>query len=152
VRRSAPEEGAGNEAEKRRTLEHATDSTEELTHAARALLAALPRRRALVKRVGLTLSGFAPAQGWQGHLFDERGGSASPIVNGGTSGGTGGGAADDPLSRARPDRHRALDTALDALRAKHGFGRILRGASFLLAKEHELGPDGFRLRTPSLNQ
>ena len=50
------------------------------------------------------------------------------------------------------DRHRRLDGALDSLRKKHGFGRILRGASFPLAQTHPLGPDGFRLRTPSLNQ
>jgi hypothetical protein len=29
---------------------------------------------------------------------------------------------------------------------------VLRGTSFLLAGTHELGADGFRLRTPSLNQ
>jgi hypothetical protein len=29
---------------------------------------------------------------------------------------------------------------------------LLRGTSLPLAKTHELGPDGFRLRTPSLNQ
>jgi DNA polymerase-4 len=37
-------------------------------------------------------------------------------------------------------------------RARHGFGRILRGTSFPLSANHELLPDGYRLRTPSLNQ
>jgi hypothetical protein len=41
---------------------------------------------------------------------------------------------------------------MDSLREKHGFGRVLRGASFPLAATHPLGRDGFRLRTPSLNQ
>jgi hypothetical protein len=50
------------------------------------------------------------------------------------------------------DRHRRLDAALDALRARHGFGRILRGGSAPLLNDHDLGDDGFELRTPSLNQ
>lgn len=115
-------------AEKRVKLDPPTDGTAELLARARELLAALPRRRALVKRVGLTLDGLEPASGWQRHLGDEDG------------------------REARADRERRLDAALDALRARHGFGRILRGASLPLAETHPLEEDGFRLRTPSLNQ
>ena len=168
ARRSDPD-GAGREEEKRKTLARATDSTVELTQAARALLKELPRRRALVKRVGLTLSGFAHAQGWQGTLFDEGAderatgervrGSAERAAESGARETTGEGALPttiehtaEPNTPTRTDRHRAVDAVLDELRAKHGFGRVLRGASFFLANEHELGAEGFRLRTPSLNQ
>ena len=50
------------------------------------------------------------------------------------------------------DRQRALDQALDRLRAKYGFGGLLRGASLALAADHQRTRDGFVLRTPSLNQ
>jgi DNA polymerase-4 len=115
-------------AEKRAQFAPATDGTAEILTRAQALLAALPRKRALVKRVGLTLTGFEAAHGWQRHLADEDG------------------------REARTDREHRLDAALDQLRARHGFGRILRGASLPLAATHPLEEDGFRLRTPSLNQ
>lgn len=115
-------------AEKRERLEPATDSTAEILFRARELLERLPRKRALVKRVGLSLEGLEPAAGWQHHL------------------------AGDDGREARADRERRLDAALDALRARHGFGRILRGGSLPLGATHPLEADGFRLRTPSLNQ
>lgn len=76
-----------------------------------------------MKTVGLTLVDLVPRAGWQNHLF-------VPAT----------------------DRHRRLDEALDRLREKHGFGRVLRGPSTPLRGVIPLGPDGFRLRTPSLNQ
>lgn len=118
-------------AERRRKLAAPSDSTDELLRHARALFRELPRRRALVKTVGITLVDLAPRAGWQNHLFGEP--------------------ADDAAT-SREDRHRRLDRALDRLREKHGFGRVLRGASFPLTETHPLGPDGFQLRTPSLNQ
>jgi impB/mucB/samB family C-terminal domain len=127
-------EGGGTFAS-RRTLAAPSDSTDALWQIARELYRALPRRRALVKRVGLTLDGLAPRIGWQRQLFGE------PTASG-----------RDVHRISRGDRQRALDGALDKLRARHGFGRILRGASAPLLETNELGPDGFRLRTPSLNQ
>lgn len=112
-----------------------TCGTDELLHHARALLEALPRRRALVKRVGITLSALRPAGAVQGQLFSDPTGDRPPLAGG-----------------SRADRARRLDATLDALRARHGFGRVLRGASLLLGEDHPLGPDGYRLRTPSLNQ
>ena len=50
------------------------------------------------------------------------------------------------------DRSRTLDRVLDELRARQGFGRVLRGTQAPLSETHPLRPDGFRLRTPSLNQ
>ncbi len=121
-------EGGPAFAEKRARLDPPTEATGALLERARALFAELPRRRALVKRVGVTLDDLAPAAGWQRHLLEADG------------------------REARADRERRLDDALDRLRERHGFGRILRGASWPLAATHPLEKDGFRLRTPSLNQ
>jgi DNA polymerase-4 len=132
---SSEGEGGGGTFAQRRTLDAPSDSTDALWQAARELYRALPRRRALVKRVGLTLDGLAPRIGWQRQLFGE------PTASG-----------RDLHRTSRGDRQRALDGALDQLRARHGFGRILRGSSAPLLETNELGADGFRLRTPSLNQ
>ncbi len=121
----------------RAALAEATDSTAALARHARELLQALPRRRALVKRVGLTLLALRSSPGWQGHLFSD------PEADRSSLGGAGGSLA---------DRERRLDGAIDRLRARLGFGRILRGTSLPLAATHPLERDGFRLRTPSLNQ
>jgi len=118
---------------RRRTLSAPCDATDELWRRARAMLRELPRRRALVKRVGVALTRLAPADGWQGRLFSEEVGS-------------------DAHGRSRADRQRILDRVLDGLRERHGFGRLIRGSSFPLVRTHPLGADGFRLRTPSLNQ
>jgi hypothetical protein len=83
-----------------------------------------------VKTVGVTFIGLTPTAGWQGRLFDDKGEGQPGAAN----------------------RQRDLDRAVDALRERHGFGRILRGSSLSLLGTLPLGPDGFRLRTPSLNQ
>ena len=131
----AEDPGGSAALARRRALPAPTDSTDELWHHAQSLFAEIPRRRALTKTIGVTLLDLRPRAGWQGRLFSD------PI---------GDRAGDRAGSRA--DRQRALDRALDRLRAKHGFGRCLRGTSFPLVATTELGPDGFRLRTPSLNQ
>lgn len=121
---------------RRRAFASPTDSTDEIWRHAQRLFAELPRRRALVKRVGLTLVGLRSASGWQGRLFDD-----STLETG-----------LEEARESRADRQRRLDHTLDRLRDELGFGRILRGASVPLAATHPLQPDGFRLRTPSLNQ
>ncbi|MDF1800621.1 MAG: DNA polymerase IV [Planctomycetota bacterium] len=138
---------------KRRRLRAPTDATLELIDHARTLLDELPRRRALVKRVGIGFVDVAPAGGWQGHLFDDlqpslpldpadtETPSRSYQARRGAAG-----------AESRTDRHRRLDTTVDALRHKLGFGRIVRGSSMPLIETTELGEDGFELRTPSLNQ
>lgn len=123
------------EFEKRARLEP-TDSTDVLLRRAQALFRELPRRRALVKRVGLTLEGFTPRAGWQLSLFDEGEPSSPPRFS----------------TEARADRLHRLERTVDELRAKHGFGGVLRATSLLLADQYPLGKDGLRLRTPSLNQ
>ncbi len=127
-------------AARRRSFPYPTDSTDEIWAVARSILHDLPRRRALVKRVGLTLQRLGQRGGWQGQLFSDPEADRS---------------FDDPQGGAqgsRAERHRKLDAALDQLRARLGFGRILRGSSTPLQKTHPLGEDGYRLRTPSLNQ
>jgi hypothetical protein len=82
-----------------------------------------------------------PSCGWQRTLFsDPRGDRAPRSVRPGAS----------PGSRA--DRQRLLDCALDRLRERHGFGLLLRGTSWPLVESYPRTRDGFRLRTPSLNQ
>jgi DNA polymerase-4 len=127
---------AGSSVEKRHTRNTPTCATRDLWQAALALYRGLPRRRALVKTIGLTLSNFSPASGWQRELFDE--------LPSGT--------LEAPQGSSRQDRLRELDRVLDALRDRHGFGRVLLGSSLPLIQTHPLGPDGFKLRTPSLNQ
>jgi DNA polymerase-4 len=121
----------------RRRLSAPTASTTALEQHALLLLRGLPRRRALVKRVGLTLLHLRDSAGHQGELFSDP-------------------QRDRSLAEARggshADRAVALERALDGLRARHGFGKVLRGASLPLLGEHPLERDGFVLRTPSLNQ
>jgi len=131
----------GRTAETRHTLPApGTDSTDELWQHACTLLRAFPRRRALVKRVGVTLFNLGPLGGWQKRLFSD------PGRDRGT------GASVRGATGSRADRQRRLDRALDELRRRHGFGRILSGTSYTLKEDYPLGEDGFRLRTPSLNQ
>jgi len=129
--------GEGLASAKRRAFSSPTDSTDEIWRHARALLAELPRRRALVKRIGLTLHGLRSTPGWQGRFFGEDDRSTDPARG---------------MRESRGDRWRRLDRTLDRLRDELGFGRVLRGMSTPLAATHPLRPDGFRLRTPSLNQ
>jgi DNA polymerase-4 len=132
-REGTPEDGLSTA--RRRSLSAPSDSTDELRELARALFAELPRRRALVKRVGVTLTGLVPREGWQGRLFSEAGLDRDPERGG-----------------SHADRHRRLDGVVDDLRERLGFGRVLSGSCLELARTHPLTGDGFRLRTPSLNQ
>lgn len=127
---------------KQRRLKTPSDATLETFEHAKKLLQELPRRRALVKRVGITLLNLAPQGGWQQHLFDDE---PTPSTTGNPTGPA-------QTQTTRSDRHRKLDCALDELRQKVGFGRILRGSSMPLSETHPHGEDGFELRTPSLNQ
>ena len=164
---------ANPELEKRVKLSEPTASTDVIARRVIEVWRALPRRRALVKRVGITLVDLTRSSGIQRSLFDdgpsldecdahesrnaERGavGANDPSAHDETSESADRSSSASETSRtreSRADRQRRLDDALDTLRAKHGFGRIMRGSSFLLKENHELGEDGFRLRTPSLNQ
>jgi DNA polymerase-4 len=106
-----------------RTLREATHATGTLRAIALELLARLATRRVLVRRVGLSLSALEPASPAQATLFE-----------------------DGEARRAR------LDRAVDAIRARHGFGRLVAGPAVELLGKLENPPDGFVLRTPSLTQ
>lgn len=142
------EDGAGSSFAKRRAFGHPTDATDDAWLAAQRLLDELPRRRALVKRIGIVLHDLHPSAGWQGRLFDESSGSSGSAGSAGSPGSPG----SIGTRGSRADRQRRLDAAVDQLRAKLGFGRVLRGPSAPLAETHPLREDGYRLRTPSLNQ
>ncbi|MDP6538425.1 MAG: DNA polymerase IV [Planctomycetota bacterium] len=154
VRRRARAAGEGGHHRRRRAFEHPENATDALWSHARALLRSLPRRRALTRRIGLSLFGLSPGAGWQGSLFSAPRSDLGGDGGGGARGsrrdrGVGGGGG---ARGSRRDRHRRLDRALDDLRGRLGFGRVLRGGSFPLTETCELEADGFRLRTPSLNQ
>ena len=131
----------------------ATNATDELVELARKLLRKLPRKRALVRRVGISMYGLRTSDGRQGLLFSDPEMDRPPEAE----------QEDTPEARGAPgslaDRKGRLDAALDLLREKHGFGRVLRGSCFELSQDsigaagsYPLGPDGLQLRTPSLNQ
>ncbi len=143
-RQAAPRERAEAAAENatrctRRTLPAPTDSTDLVAGEARKLLRSLPRRRALVKRVGIELGNFTRAAGWQKTMFSDPQTDRALEAHSGPTG-------------SHADRQRHLDEVVDSLRKRLGFGRVLRGSSLALSETHELEPDGYRLRTPSLNQ
>lgn len=120
----------------RKRLKPATQDTAALLDQARMLLSSLPQRRALVKRIGVSLLLLRKSAGHQGELFSDP-------------------CADEQAklkSTSRADRQAILDRTLDELRQRHGFGRVLRGDSLPLLSSHALDQDGFVLRTPSLNQ
>lgn len=129
-------DGRSASLEQSRSLEAPSDGTLEIGNLALAIYRALPRRRALVKTLGLSLTRFSPRAGWQRQMFDEQQGGGLAAARG----------------ASRRDRQRELDRLLDALRERHGFGSVLLGASLPLKETHPLGPEGFKLRTPSLNQ
>jgi DNA polymerase-4 len=113
----------GHTGETRRTYEPPSDRTDELAQRARLLLDELLQRRVLVRLVGVTLQNLVPRTAVQAGLFDQR-------------------------ERARGK----LFHAVDAVRARHGFGALLLGESAALLGHVPHGPHGFRLRTPSLTK
>ncbi|MCP5023381.1 MAG: DNA polymerase IV [bacterium] len=131
----------GQRGRTRKRLSEPSAQTEVLWNHARELLRSLPKRRSLVKRVGVSLIGLRASSGYQGSLFSDPA-SDRPAHD----------AADAGAPQSRADRDQAIDNALDDLRERHGFGSVLRGASMPLSENHERGSDGFQLRTPSLNQ
>jgi DNA polymerase-4 len=114
----------GVTGERARTLPEPTDRTDALTAVARDLLDDLALRRVLARLVGVTLTGLAPPRPAQGALFGDGGETA----------------------------RRRLFAAVDAVRARHGFGALVVGEATGLLGVLPAGPHGFRLRTPSLTK
>ncbi len=120
-----------------------TACRELITARALMLLESMLSKRYRVSKLGLTLSRLRDLPEREQALLFEGAldiGAASPgaASPGAARAGLGGPAA------------RRLDAALDALRAKHGFGSIMAGESIALLGQLAQGRDGFRLRTPSL--
>ena len=114
----------GNQQEVACTVPEATDQTHVLYEVASDLLdRLLERRRVLVRLVGVTLAALEPRGLAQGHLF-----------------------ADEE------QRGRRLFAAVDTVRARHGFGRLVLGSAAGLLGMLPHGRHGFRLRTPSLTK
>lgn len=113
----------GVQGEKSRSLRRATERTDELFGLARALFDSLLTRRVLVRLIGVTLSALERPAALQGELFDGEG-----------------------------ERRGKLYEAVDAIRARHGFGKMVLGESAGLLGVVPQGPHGFVLRTPSLSK
>ncbi|MBL8731718.1 MAG: DNA polymerase IV [Planctomycetes bacterium] len=113
----------GVTGERSRSLAEATDRTDLCMVMATNLLDELLLRRVLVRLVGVTLTSLAPLGARQGKLF-----------------------------ASADDARRRLFAAVDAVRARHGFGSLLVGESAGLLGQLPHGPHGFRLRTPSLTK
>lgn len=114
----------GGEGERARTLVEATDRTDAFAATARDLLDELLLRRVLVRLVGVTLTGLQAPRPAQGALFGDGGEAA----------------------------RRRLFAAVDAVRARHGFGALVVGEAAGLLGVLPAGPHGFQLRTPSLTK
>lgn len=113
----------GVAGERARTLAEPTDRTDTCMVVVAALLDELSARRVLVRLVGVTLSSLSPPRPAQGALFDDGG-------------------------QAR----RRLFAAVDAVRARHGFGALVVGGAAGLLGQLPAGVHGFKLRTPSLTK
>jgi DNA polymerase-4 len=109
--------------ERSRTLGEPTDRTDQCMATAAALLDELLLRRVLVRLVGVTLSSLSPPRALQGRLFGDDGQAA-----------------------------RRLFAAVDAVRARHGFGALVLGDAAGLLGQVPAGRHGFVLRTPSLTK
>jgi len=113
--------------ERSRSLPVATAGTDQFVALAHELLPELLARRVLVRLLGVTLLSLARVGANvganQGLLFD-----------------------DGEATRKR------LFAAVDAVRARHGFGALVVGGASGLLGQVPHGPHGFRLRTPSLTK
>ncbi|MCA9001734.1 MAG: DNA polymerase IV, partial [Planctomycetes bacterium] len=121
-RRRAPSDAHRGRTRKR--LPEPSAQTEALWNHARALLRSLPRRRSLVKRVGVSLINLRTSTGYQGSLFSDPASDRALDA-----------ATERPTPASRADRDQALDRVLDGLRKRHGFGSVLRGATLPLGED-----------------
>jgi DNA polymerase-4 len=111
-------------AEAERSLLRASDRTEVLLQLAIGLLRHLDTRRVLVRFVGVTLGKLTAQVLSQGELFRQK----------------------------LEERRQGLDRAVDSVRHKHGFGKLVVGPAVGLVGKVAQDANGFRLRTPSLSK
>ncbi|MBL8756649.1 MAG: DNA polymerase IV [Planctomycetes bacterium] len=113
----------GVRGERQRTFAEPTDRTDACMAVAGELLEELALRRVLVRLVGVTLASLVPPQPAQGALFGDG-----------------------------DKERRKLFAAVDAVRARHGFGALVVGGAAGLLGQLAVGKHGFVLRTPSLTK
>ncbi|MHC5064212.1 MAG: DNA polymerase Y family protein [Planctomycetota bacterium] len=114
----------GMSREQQRSLRQASDRTDRLQEVARGLcLRLLDERRVLVRLLGVSLGNLRSRVGAQGELF-----------------------------AAAEERRGGLFAALDRVRGRHGFGKLVLGNANELLGRLPNGDQGFRLRTPSLSK
>ncbi|MCB9885113.1 MAG: DNA polymerase IV [Planctomycetes bacterium] len=113
----------GVQGEKARSLREATDRTDVCMALAGELLDELLTRRVLVRLVGVTLRSLSAVSAAQGLLFG-----------------------------GEDQARKKLFAAVDAVRARHGFGSLVVGEAAELLGKLPQGRHGFRLRTPSLTK
>lgn len=113
----------GQAQERQRSLAMATDRTDLLQAVLRGILAGFAARRVRVRHVGVTLAGFERSVARQRELFAHE-----------------------------AERRQALFAAIDRVRARHGFQKVVLGGSAPLLAALAQDRDGFVLRTPSLSR
>jgi DNA polymerase IV len=114
----------GAHDEQARSLPQPSDTDPVVLALALGVLARLRSRRAALHGIGIALSGFAPAGGEQGALFDER----------------------------EAGRRAALYRAFDGVRDAFGHGVLVSGRALRLKGRFPEDEHGFVLRTPSLTK
>lgn len=113
----------GVQGEKARSLRDPTDRTDLCMALAGELLDDLLTRRVLVRLVGVTLRSLTAVSSAQALLFG-----------------------------GEDQARKKLFAAVDAVRARHGFGSLVLGHAAELLGKLPQGRHGFRLRTPSLTK
>lgn len=114
----------GIAGERQRSLRRASDRTDHLVTLAHELCQRmLDERRVLVRLVGVSLGSLGTRRQQQGQLF-----------------------------AGADERRGALYVALDRVRQRHGFGKLVLGNANELLGRLANGDQGFRLRTPSLSR
>jgi DNA polymerase-4 len=109
-------------AAKRRRFREPNDRDEDVLRVVRSLWPVVWQRRVRLRLVGVTLHGLEPKGEKQLDL----------------------------LASLDVDRH--LDTAVDAIRDRHGFGVLVRGRAIDLLRNVPASARGFQLRTPSCSR
>ncbi len=118
------------------SLPQAVDGTDALFAVAQKLMQGLWERRVLVRLVGVSLLSLQRRRAWQcsgerqGELFADAAAVSATAVR-------------------APGQ---LYAAVDGIRQRHGFGKLVLGPAVDLLGQVENGQHGFRLRTPSLTR
>jgi DNA polymerase-4 len=117
------------QTEKRRRFPRPSSRDEDILQVVRALRPELWKRRVKIRLVGVTLHGLE-SEGL------EEGGRGERQL--------------DLFERLDVDKH--VDTAIDRIRERHGFGAVVRGRALGLLPSTPTSARGFRLHTPGCSR